>query len=78
MSQVTKFKILPKHMLVSNRDFPLGNAFSNDFEFWHQERSSAKDTINQEQIKCYEWLRITCHAITTVGIQSSRLTKRYA
>ena len=74
MSQVTKFKILPKHMLVSNRDFLLGNAF----EFWRQERSSAKDTINQEQIKCYEWLRTTCHAITTVGIQSARLTKRYA
>ena len=65
-------------MLVSDRDFLLGNAFSNNFEFWRQERSSAKDTINQEQIKCYEWLRTTCHAITTVGIQSARLTKRYS
>ena len=54
MSEVSKFKILPKYMLVSNRDFPIGNAYDNNFELWRQELSSSKDTINEDQIKSYE------------------------
>ena len=38
-------------MLVSNRDFPIGNACNDSFELWRQELSSAKDTISEYQIK---------------------------
>ena len=51
MSKVSKFKILPKHMLVSNTDLPIGNACNNNFELWRQELCSVKDTINEDQIK---------------------------
>ena len=37
--------------------------------------SSAKDTINEDQIQSYEWLRVACHVITTDCIQSAKLTK---
>ena len=77
MSKVSKFKILPKHILVSNRDFPIGNACNNSFELWRQELYSAKDIISEYQIKSYEWLRIACHVINTDYIQSSKLTERY-
>ena len=77
MSKVSKFRILPKHMLVSNRDFPRGNACNNNFELWRQELSSPKDTINEDQIKSYERLRIACHVITTDCIQSAKFTKHY-
>ena len=45
-------------MLVSNVDFSIGNACNNNFELWRQELSSAKDTVNEDQIKSYEWLRV--------------------
>ena len=75
MSKVSKFRILPKHMLVSNR--PRGNACNNNFELWRQELSSLKDIINEDQIKSYERLRIACHVITTDCIQSAKFTKHY-
>ena len=77
MSKVSKFRILPKHMLVSNRDFPRGNACNNNFELWRQELSSPKDTINEDQIKSYERLRIACHVITTDCIQSAKFSKYF-
>ena len=51
MSKVSKFKIIPKNMLASNRDFHIGNACNSNFELWHQELSSDKDAINEDQIK---------------------------
>ena len=36
MSKVSQFKILPKHMLASNRDFPIVSACNNDFKLWRQ------------------------------------------
>ena len=51
MSKVSKFKFIPKNMLVSNRDFHIGNACNNNFELWRQELSSDKDAINEDQIK---------------------------
>ena len=77
MSKVSKFKILPKHILISNMDLPIGNACSNNSEFWRQELSSAKDTINEDQIKSYELLRIACLVITIDCIQSAKFTKHY-
>ena len=77
MSKVSKFRILPQHVLVSNRDFPRGNAYNNNFELWLQELSSPKYTINEDQIKSYERLRIACHVITTDYIQSAKFTKHY-
>ena len=64
-------------MLVPNVDFPIENACSNNFELWRQELSSAKDTINEDQIKSYERLRIACNVITTDCIQSAKFAKHY-
>ena len=58
-------------------DFPIGNACSSNSEFWRQELSSAKDTINEDQIQSYERLRIACNVITTDCIQSAKFTKHY-
>ena len=59
------------------RDFLIENACNNNFELWRQELSSAKDTINEDQIKSYERLPIAYHAITTDCIQSAKFTKHY-
>ena len=48
MSKVLKFKILPNHMLVSNRDFSTGTVCNNNFELRRQKLSSAKDTIIED------------------------------
>ena len=43
---VSKFKIYSKHMLVSSRHFPIGNACNNNFKLQGQELFSNADKIN--------------------------------
>ena len=79
MSKASKFKILPKHMLVSNRDFPIGNACNNNFELWCQELSSAKDTIwaVTDRMSCHNyWLHSKCKIHWTLYVKSSYVTKK--